>query len=55
MVPELVFEEYLEAADTPTRADLLRERSKLAVHFSSATDEWATPPDLFARIAAEQR
>lgn len=28
-------------------------RSRLAAHFSSRSDEWATPPELFARLDAE--
>jgi phage N-6-adenine-methyltransferase len=32
-----------------------RRRRKRSVHFSSATCEWATPPELFAKVDAEFR
>jgi phage N-6-adenine-methyltransferase len=54
-VPEPVFAEYVETAGQPTRAGLLRESNRMAVHYSSHTDEWATPPELFAVIAREFR
>jgi phage N-6-adenine-methyltransferase len=46
-VPEPVFEEYVEQADKPSRAGLM------AVHYSSNTDEWATPQDFFDVVHAE--
>lgn len=52
-VPEPAFQEYVDTAGQPTRAGLLREANKLAVHFSSATDEWATPQDFYDIINAE--
>lgn len=33
--------------------EVVRERGKLDVHFSSATDEWATPQDFFDAVASE--
>lgn len=52
-VPEPVFAEYIQEAEQPTRAGLLREAGKMAVHYSSATDEWATPQDFFDTVNAE--
>jgi phage N-6-adenine-methyltransferase len=35
------------------RQHAYRRRPVRSVHFSSQTDEWATPPELFARLDAE--
>lgn len=35
-----------------TQAAVLR-RAEMGVHFTSATDDWSTPPDLFAELHAE--
>jgi phage N-6-adenine-methyltransferase len=54
-VPEQTFEAALTADDAdkaPSEASVLR-RAAGAVHFSSATDEWATPQDLFDQLDAE--
>lgn len=51
-VPEDAFLRYIETEEA-TRTGLLREADKMAVHYSSQTDEWATPPDLFAAVASE--
>lgn len=52
-VPEETFNGYIDGAEQPTRAGLLREADKMAVHYSSQTDEWSTPPDFFAAVAGE--
>lgn len=54
-VPEETFIAALTADDAdkaPSEASVLR-RAAGAVHFSSATDEWATPQDLFDKLDAE--
>lgn len=48
-VPETQFEEYVATAEQPTRAGLLR----MGVHYSSQTDEWATPADFYAVVDTE--
>jgi phage N-6-adenine-methyltransferase len=48
-VPEDVFTEYVQEEERPSRAGLL----KMAVHYSSQTDEWETPQDLFDQLNAE--
>lgn len=52
-VPPPVFQGYVGEAEKPTRAGLLREADKMAVHYSSATDEWSTPQDFFDAVARE--
>jgi phage N-6-adenine-methyltransferase len=52
-VPEPVFKEYVETAEQPTRSGLLREAGKMDVHYSSSTDEWATPQDFYNVVHAE--
>lgn len=58
-VPEEDFTEYVDTAEHPTRAGLLRvaddKRDKMAVHYSSATDDWATPQNLFDVLDEEFR
>jgi phage N-6-adenine-methyltransferase len=54
-VPEATFMAALAEDDidkAPTEASVLR-RAAGAVHNSSATDEWATPQDLFDKLDAE--
>lgn len=60
LVPPYVF---LTEGFNPAKCDRLNsaaqkeyevmKKSKMAVHFSSNTDEWQTPPDLFARLDAQ--
>lgn len=47
--------ERAEAEDVKVTAELVREHAtpRLAVHFSSETDDWATPRDLFALLDEE--
>ena len=56
-VPDEVFDGYLENAEEPTRAELLRTskngQGNLAPLLSSKTDQWATPQDLFDELNAE--
>jgi phage N-6-adenine-methyltransferase len=54
-VPEATFVAALEADDAdkaPSEASVLR-RAAGAVHYSSQTDEWATPQDLFDELNRE--
>lgn len=59
--PEQMVEAWTEAVEQhgsqPTAAqvrDIVEpKRNAMAIHYSSQTDEWATPPDLFAAVAAE--
>lgn len=56
-VPDEVFDGYIEQADEPTRAELLRtsknRQGNLAPLLSSKTDKWATPQDLFDKLDEE--
>lgn len=56
-VPDDVFDCYLEKAEEPTRAELLRAtkngQGNLAPLLSSKTDLWATPQDLFDDLNRE--
>jgi phage N-6-adenine-methyltransferase len=54
-VPDEVFDEYLNEAQEPSRAELLRasKLGNLAPLMSSKTDQWATPQDLFDQLDAE--
>jgi phage N-6-adenine-methyltransferase len=54
-VPPEVFEEYVDQAEEPSRAELLRasKLGNLAPLMSSKTDQWATPQDLFDQLDAE--
>lgn len=54
-----VWQEVIERSDCLPTAALVREvheeliAPRLGVHFSSATDEWSTPQDLFGQLNAE--
>lgn len=56
-VPDEVFDGYIEKAEEPTRAELLRAtkngQGNLAPLLSSKTDQWATPQDLFDDLNSE--
>lgn len=54
-IPDEVFDEYVNEAEEPRRADLLRvnKLGNLAPLMSSKTDQWATPQDLFDQLNAE--
>jgi phage N-6-adenine-methyltransferase len=57
-IPQEAFEAALENTEPdkpPTEAALLRQGRSMTVHFSSETDEWSTPQDLFDELSREFR
>jgi len=51
-----IWAEIIEAHEEPTAA-IVRDavQSRMGVHYSSETDDWSTPPDLFAKLDGEFR
>lgn len=53
--PEPPAEQITEEPEPPTTSPETAVRDRLAVHYSSATDEWATPQDFYDLVHAEFR